>query len=59
MLAQRAASNALQGKLGGLLGKKAGPLGGLFGKGEEPPPGSGPKSRPTPLNPLNQLKGLF
>jgi uncharacterized protein involved in outer membrane biogenesis len=63
VLAQRAASNALQGKLGGFLGKKAGAFGGLFGKGEEPPPGSvggpAPKSQPTSSNPLNQFKGLF
>jgi hypothetical protein len=61
VLARRAASNALQGKIGGLLGKKAGALGGLFGKGEEPAPGGGPapKSQPSPFNPLNQFKGLF
>jgi hypothetical protein len=59
ILAQRAASHAVQNKLGSLLGKKAGAFGGLFGGGSPAPGGSAPGSQPTPVNPLNQLKGLF
>jgi len=58
VLAQRAASHALEKGLGSLLGgKKGGGLGGLLGGGGGA--GSTPAPQATPINPLNQLKGLF
>ncbi len=61
VLAQRAASNALTNKLGGLFGKKkgGGGLGGLFGGGGGGGAGTTPSPQATPFNPINQLKGLF
>jgi hypothetical protein len=67
VLAQRAASHAIEGKIGGLLGGKKGGglLGGLLGGGgsggNAPAPGAGAASPggSAPANPLNQLKGLF
>ena len=65
VLTQRAATHEAQKRIGGLIGKKAGPLGGLLGGGNPPPAGGGTPSgggsnpQPTPPNPLNQLKGLF
>ena len=58
ILAQRAATHAVQGQISGLLGKKGGALGGLFGGGGGGG-GKGSSPQPTPSNPLNQLKGLF
>lgn len=53
VLAQRAATHAAEREVSKLLGKKGGALGGLLG-------GGGGKGSPQPpLNPLNQLKGLF
>jgi hypothetical protein len=60
VLAQRAASHALENKLGSLLGGKKGGGGGsngLLGGGGNG--GGAPAPQSTPLNPLNQLKGLF
>jgi hypothetical protein len=62
VLAQRAASQALENKLGALLGaKKGGAGGGLSGLlgGGGSGGGGAPAPQSTPLNPLNQLKGLF
>jgi AsmA protein len=57
VLAQRAATHAVQNKIGSLFGKKGGLLGGAFGRGN--PNGGGSNPQPTPSNPLDQLKGLF
>jgi hypothetical protein len=57
VLAQRAASHAIQNRVGSLLGKKGGALGGLHGGGKESSGGTA-KPSSTP-NPLDQLKGLF
>jgi hypothetical protein len=60
VLAQRAATNAAQGQIGRLLGKKGGGLGGFFGGGGGGGAGGkNPSQQPTPSNPLNQFKGLF
>jgi AsmA-like C-terminal region len=56
-LAQRAAAHAVQGQIGGLLGKKGGGLGGFFGGGGDNSGSASPQA--TPSNPLNQFKGLF
>ncbi len=61
VLAERATSNALSDKLGGLFGKKkgGGSLGGLFGGGGNNGNGGGSGSSSKSNNPLDQLKGLF